>query len=210
MGQYHLTVNLDKREFIHPHKLGNGLKLLEQTGSNVPAALFMLLAVSNGRGGGDFNDDVDLPLIGSWGGDRVAVVGDYAETSDLPPEFDAPSIYHLCSEHDDPEYPCEIPGDHEHYRDISEDLIPLLERYMGIKFVKMDGWRHFVKTCREHPDKAEGHFDHEAGPTAFLRPERGTMTLSELDLELRMGTPPEVLGISPEMAAERNNGWRNG
>ena len=32
MGQYHLTVNLDKHEFIHPHQLGDGLKLGEQCG----------------------------------------------------------------------------------------------------------------------------------------------------------------------------------
>ena len=32
MGQYHYTVNLSKKEFINPHKLGDGLKLLEQSG----------------------------------------------------------------------------------------------------------------------------------------------------------------------------------
>ena len=32
MGQYHLTVNLDKKEFLMPHKFGVGLKLLEQYG----------------------------------------------------------------------------------------------------------------------------------------------------------------------------------
>ena len=30
MGQYWLPVNLDKREFVNPHKLGAGLKLWEQ------------------------------------------------------------------------------------------------------------------------------------------------------------------------------------
>ena len=30
MGQYHYTVNLDKKEYLVPHKLGDGLKLLEQ------------------------------------------------------------------------------------------------------------------------------------------------------------------------------------
>ena len=29
MGQYYLVVNLDKREFLHAHKLGDGLKLME-------------------------------------------------------------------------------------------------------------------------------------------------------------------------------------
>ena len=30
MGQYWKAVNLDKREFVHPHRLGCGLKLWEQ------------------------------------------------------------------------------------------------------------------------------------------------------------------------------------
>ena len=29
MGQYFLIVNLDKKEYLHPHKFGDGLKLLE-------------------------------------------------------------------------------------------------------------------------------------------------------------------------------------
>ena len=58
MGQYHLTVNLDKKEFLMPHKLGVGLKLREQLGSrdSTPDALFILLACSNGYGGGDLGD----------------------------------------------------------------------------------------------------------------------------------------------------------
>jgi len=29
MGQYYFIVNLDKKEYLHPHKLGDGLKLRE-------------------------------------------------------------------------------------------------------------------------------------------------------------------------------------
>ena len=29
MGQYYLIVNLDKKQFLHPHKCGDGLILLE-------------------------------------------------------------------------------------------------------------------------------------------------------------------------------------
>ena len=32
MGQYHKVYNLDKKEFIHAHKIGIGLKLTEQCG----------------------------------------------------------------------------------------------------------------------------------------------------------------------------------
>ena len=30
MGQYHKVYNLDRKEFIHPHKIDCGLKLVEQ------------------------------------------------------------------------------------------------------------------------------------------------------------------------------------
>jgi hypothetical protein len=90
MGQYHLIVNLDKREFLDPHELGVGLKAWEQLASlpSTPQALFVLLLSSNGRGGSDLDDAVvsghgSEPVIGRWAGDRLAVVGDYAEDGDL-------------------------------------------------------------------------------------------------------------------------------
>ena len=99
MGQYHYLVNLDKKQFVHPHHIGNGLKLHEQVGwdYSTATALVMLLAASSrdgGRGGGDFH--APHPLIGSWAGDRIAFVGDYAETTDIP-GHDAPHIYEVCA-----------------------------------------------------------------------------------------------------------------
>lgn len=81
MGQYHKTYNIDKREFIHPHKIGNGLKLWEQIGflRSTSTALFLLLSNSNGRGGGDVPEH---PMIGRWAGDRIVVQGDYVEPTD--------------------------------------------------------------------------------------------------------------------------------
>ena len=78
MGQYHILINLTKHEFIHPHQIGNGLKLLEQVGFDysTSTALTMMLAATSGRGGGDF---AIHPLIGSWAGDEIAFIGDYAE-----------------------------------------------------------------------------------------------------------------------------------
>jgi hypothetical protein len=97
MGQYHLIVNLDKMEFIHPHAFGNGLKICEQVFSHPSTgqALLILLAVSNGRGGGDL-DNESPDIVGRWGGDRIAVVGDYGESADLPSEFNAETIYERC------------------------------------------------------------------------------------------------------------------
>ena len=81
MGQYHKVYNIDKKEYIHPHKIDNGLKLLEQIGwiNSTSTALFLLLANSNGRGGGDAEDH---PAIGRWAGDRIVIQGDYAEETD--------------------------------------------------------------------------------------------------------------------------------
>jgi hypothetical protein len=81
MGQYHKTYNLDKREMISPHGIDNGAKLMEQVGwqGSTSTALFLLLANSNGRGGGDAPEH---PLIGRWAGDRVVVQGDYAGKGD--------------------------------------------------------------------------------------------------------------------------------
>jgi len=91
MGQYHYIVNITKKQYINPHKIGSGLKLLEQVGweASPSTALFILLACSNGRGGGDVGGH---PLVGSWAGDKIAVIGDYCESGDIP-GHDAPAIY---------------------------------------------------------------------------------------------------------------------
>ena len=53
MGQYWKVVNLDKKEVLHAHKLGVGLKLGEQIGSGhgTPDALFILVAAMRERRG---------------------------------------------------------------------------------------------------------------------------------------------------------------
>lgn len=70
MGQYHAPVNLDKAEALHAHRMGQGLKLMEwgSGGYGGPTTAMALLMAPGGR----------------WHGDRLAVVGDYAEPGDLP------------------------------------------------------------------------------------------------------------------------------
>lgn len=86
MGQYHFPVNLTKKQYLHPHRLGNGLKLMEfiSASDGIPQAMILLLACSNGRGGGDFRGEDPEGLIGSWAGDQIAIVGDYFEQEDMP------------------------------------------------------------------------------------------------------------------------------
>lgn len=134
MGQYHVLVNLKKREMVDPHKLGDGLKLHEQMGCSVggvATALHLLLAVSSGRGGGDFQDG--SPLIGSWAGDPLAVVGDYGEPGDIPgmPDIHAGEVYGLAQDAED--------GEND-WTDITEALISVIEREAEMVYWG-DGWR---------------------------------------------------------------------
>jgi len=90
MGQYHYVLNFDKKEFLDPHRFGNGLQLMAfgTSSSGTLTGLTLLLAASNGRGGGDFNVETPHPLTaavtGRWAGDRVAIVGDYCRDDDVP------------------------------------------------------------------------------------------------------------------------------
>lgn len=82
MGQYHIVVNLDKRQYLHAHSMDSGLKLMEWNAGPVTMALSLLLSTSNGLGGGDFRlgpKGDPRNLIGSWAGDRIVVAGDYME-----------------------------------------------------------------------------------------------------------------------------------
>jgi hypothetical protein len=206
MGQYWLAVNLDKKEFIDPHKLGAGLKLWEQLANHpgTGAALIILCAaMPEPRGGGDFDMGVNwhglerneamktgeidgvtpgpMPegysvvarrTIGRWAGDRIALVGDYAEDSDLPAEFHASKIYGQCSNEGkyiynrDPKgasyridpYCLENGKPHKHrgkyahwvvtkppkYKDISDDVCRVIEHELGGKF-EGTGWRGFKR-----------------------------------------------------------------
>ena len=80
MGQYYKVVNKTKKEFLHPYSFGHGAKLMEFVcdSEGMLQSLAILLAEGNGRGGGDFSSD--NPLIGSWSGDEITIVGAYADS----------------------------------------------------------------------------------------------------------------------------------
>lgn len=94
MGQYHFICNLDKEEYLHPHRFGDGLKLFEFGSSRggVLTGLSVLLSEQNGRGGGDLmpretgdSERVAYLMenyVGRWAGDRIAIIGDYFENDD--------------------------------------------------------------------------------------------------------------------------------
>jgi hypothetical protein len=135
MGQYHKVVNLDKREYVHPHRLGCGLKLWEQL-ANSPStgtALIVLLAsASNGDGGGDLHH---ADIVGRWRGDRIAFVGDYDDDSRyqiFDKSMSGKEIYDAC-------------GDTTvtQWTDVSDQVCAVIETELKGTF-KGDGWRDFV------------------------------------------------------------------
>jgi hypothetical protein len=145
MGQYWKLVNLDKKEFVHPHEIGCGLKLGEMVAASpgIPAAMVMLCAAMPvARGGGDFREK---GIVGRWAGDRIALVGDYAEDGDLAPEHEAASIYKRCVQADDAAlYPERYEGVANRYTDISAEVAEMLEREFEGEF-RGTGWREFVR-----------------------------------------------------------------
>ena len=89
MGQYYLVVNVSKGQYMKPHNLGDGAKLMEfaMAGEGIMAALAVLLVSGNGRGGGDLRCSSNL--IGSWAGDRIVIAGDYDDYGLFVAEFAA-------------------------------------------------------------------------------------------------------------------------
>jgi hypothetical protein len=139
MGQYWKVVNLDRREYIHPHKLGAGLKLWEQV-ANHPgtgaALLILCAAMPEPRGGGDLNPlpSLNEQVIGRWAGDRIALIGDYAEDGDLKNSpVPASQIYVLCDDE-------KAWGWH----DISDLVARQIEHELDGKFTG-EGWKRFVR-----------------------------------------------------------------
>jgi len=97
-------------------------------------ALIALLAASNGRGGGDLRYD---DIIGRWRGDRIVIIGDYGAHDDYPMKDDdvpGDKLYAACRDGE---------GRDPRFTDISDLLLPLLERELDGKFVTHDGWRTF-------------------------------------------------------------------
>lgn len=183
MGQYWYPISLTKREYLDPHKLGCGLKLWEQVATHTgtgTALIILCAAMPEQRGGGDLDLDeeegfagdlkkaagvsyaeVAKRTIGRWTGDRIALIGDYAERDDLKPKDNADLIYDLCCGDEDRlnqvahlNQLARETGKQEYadkadrlakaqlYRDISDDVCLVIEHELRGKFGG-EGWRHF-------------------------------------------------------------------
>ena len=78
MGQYFMAINKTKRLYVCPYCIGGAAKLCEWALNDQAGVLVLLLRQSSEGGGGDY--DGDNPVVGSWVGDQVAMVGDYDES----------------------------------------------------------------------------------------------------------------------------------
>jgi hypothetical protein len=133
MGQYHILVNLDKREFVSPHGLGLGLKQLEHNGAfdgTLADALYFLTMTSPARGGGDY---AQTDISARWAGDRCVVLGDYTEDSDIPNYIGAGSLWSQIDE-----------NTHGEWRDISDEVAQELGSVFGFR-MEGDGWKRRVE-----------------------------------------------------------------
>ena len=75
MGQYYITINKTKKEYIDTYTFGDGAKFLEFMSSDMgmKEATMMLLA----------NGGVKDNYLGHWASDSIEVLGDYAEDGNL-------------------------------------------------------------------------------------------------------------------------------
>lgn len=99
MGQYYVIANITKHEFIDPYAFGSGVKLMEfgMDGQSAMSGLAVLLASSNGMGGGDLHLPVTSKFThvpGRWAGDRIVIAGDYDDVPDSPGYM----VYTRCGE----------------------------------------------------------------------------------------------------------------
>jgi hypothetical protein len=98
MGQAYLLVNLSKKQFINPHKFGNGYKIMEfgASGESTMMALAILLSNGNGRGGGDL--DSKDPIVGSWAGDKIVIAGDYGDEGKFLPRVSTKKLTEIAKD----------------------------------------------------------------------------------------------------------------
>ena len=128
MGQYHVLVNLDKKEIVTPHGLGLGLKQYEHIGEfngTLADAMYILMMTSPARGGGDFPS---TNISSRWVGDRVLILGDYTQDSDVASIPNAGLLY----------------GESSSYTDITDMVAEAFEQVFRIK-ISGEGWKKRVK-----------------------------------------------------------------
>jgi hypothetical protein len=146
MGQYYKICNIDKQEYLDPHKFGQGLKFLEfaASGDGILYGLAILLADGMGRGGGDLR--VESDIVGSWAGDRIVIAGDYADGNFLPEENTRETVFLGVTMQEKEEHENLYQYAQYNYYDISDAVIETIQksdphsRLRNVRF-EQTGWR---------------------------------------------------------------------
>lgn len=153
MGQYYVIANLDKKEFLDPYGFGDGLKLMEfaMSGKGVLSGLAVLLASSNGQGGGDLHlphDSEFHHVPGRWAGDRIVVAGDYDSDEHSPGN----GVYSRCNGKTPLEELAGAVSDTANFTDISAEVLGCLleDSYFREDFLRINSdnptWAAYKKT----------------------------------------------------------------
>ena len=79
MGQYFAIYNLDKEQVINPARFNDGLRLREFGSSSCGTMLALAALLAHGNEHGGIHSSHEI--IGTWAGDRIAIIGDYADIS---------------------------------------------------------------------------------------------------------------------------------
>lgn len=84
-------INLDKRQYLSPEAFGHDdtLEAIADTSQGAMQALVVLCADGNGRGSGDLRTVDDI--VGTWAGDRIAIVSSQTRS----PELSAPGLENI-------------------------------------------------------------------------------------------------------------------
>jgi hypothetical protein len=85
MGQWYHIANHTKKQSLHPHTFGDGLKQAEVMDNGMMLAALALL-ISDGQG--EWGSDLE----GSWSGDRIALVGDGSPTREATDHYEDISL----------------------------------------------------------------------------------------------------------------------
>lgn len=178
MGQYHRPINPAKCEFLHAPNLNTGQKMVEMLFSQarVNAALAALVSVQPGNAPADL---ANAWGVGRWAGDRLFMVGDYTEETDLPDWQGLPlnELFDACDARLLP--PQEGPRDPEAFYNIAPAMRGAIEQGCSVRFVAwsepltmqdQDGVPETLNFERTElvPVKALARHNPETGAPAFV------------------------------------------
>jgi hypothetical protein len=137
MGQYFYLVNLDKKQWVHPHEIGNGLKMGEQTDWQYSTEAVAKLLLGEPA-------EAD-PLIGAWRGDAaVGFVGDGGSVFTVEDMPVSKRLESLAGEEFQNRVR-ELPD----WQNISADARRMMSSLYGIRY-EGGGWLNIVQDGTKH------------------------------------------------------------